>query len=56
MNPTSKLKPYNSFGIDAKALSVFIVENKQSLHQQWLKAKSDNLPVLLLGGGAMSYL
>ncbi|EJD6673487.1 TPA: UDP-N-acetylmuramate dehydrogenase [Providencia rettgeri] len=52
MNPTSELKPFNSFGIDAKALSVFIVENKQSLHQQWLKAKSDNLPVLLLGGGS----
>ncbi|HHR5902697.1 TPA: UDP-N-acetylmuramate dehydrogenase [Providencia alcalifaciens] len=52
MNLTAELKPFNSFGIDAKALNVNIVESADALYQQWIKAKNDNLPTLLLGGGS----
>lgn len=52
MNLTSELKPFNSFGIEAKALSIAFVDSQESLFQQWLYAKDKQLPVLLLGGGS----
>lgn len=52
MNLTSELKPFNSFGIEAKALSIAFVDSQESLFQQWLLAKDKQLPVLLLGGGS----
>ncbi|WP_272668780.1 MULTISPECIES: UDP-N-acetylmuramate dehydrogenase [unclassified Providencia] len=52
MNLTSELKSFNSFGIQAKALSIVFVDNQESLLQQWVEAKNQQLPVLLLGGGS----
>ncbi|MCK9791922.1 UDP-N-acetylmuramate dehydrogenase [Providencia rettgeri] len=52
MNLTSELKSFNSFGIQAKALSIVFVDNQESLLQQWSEAKNQQLPVLLLGGGS----
>lgn len=52
MNLTSELKSFNSFGIEAKALSVVFVNSQESLLQQWRAAHSKNLPILLLGGGS----
>lgn len=52
MNLTSELKTFNSFGIEAKALSVCIVDSENELYQHWTIAKQKLLPVLLLGGGS----
>lgn len=52
MNLTSELKSFNSFGIEAKALSVVFVNSQESLLQQWRAAHSQHLPILLLGGGS----
>ncbi|MTC57045.1 MULTISPECIES: UDP-N-acetylmuramate dehydrogenase [Providencia] len=52
MNLTSELKTFNSFAIDAKALSVHIVQSVDDLYERWTQAKNDKLPVLLLGGGS----
>lgn len=52
MNLTAELKSLNSFGIDAKAIKVNIVQSADALYQQWTTARNDNLPVLLLGGGS----
>lgn len=52
MNLTAELKSLNSFGIDAKAIKVNIVQSADALYQQWTTAKNGNLPVLLLGGGS----
>ncbi|CRK85826.1 UDP-N-acetylenolpyruvoylglucosamine reductase [Candidatus Providencia siddallii] len=52
MKLTSELKVFNSFGIEANAMSIHIVKNKHSLQKQWLNAKNKQLPVLLLGSGS----
>ena len=52
MNLTSELKTFNSFGIEAKALSVCIADSEMQLYQHWNTAKQQQIPVLLLGGGS----
>lgn len=52
MNPSLELKPFNSFGIDATAKSICIAESAEAIYQQWLEAKKQQLPVLILGGGS----
>ncbi|MDD9338331.1 MAG: UDP-N-acetylmuramate dehydrogenase [Providencia heimbachae] len=52
MKPTSELKSFNSFGIDAKAMSLCNVQSTDALYQQWLDAKNKKIPALLLGGGS----
>lgn len=46
------LKAFNSFAIEAKARSIYIAESVESLYQQWLNAKNQQLPTLVLGEGS----
>lgn len=52
MHSSLELKPFNSFGIHAKAKLIYIAESIESLYQQWLDVKSKQLPVLVLGAGS----
>lgn len=52
MNLNSELKLFNSFGIEAKASSLSIVQSVDALHQQWIETTNKKLPILLLGSGS----
>ncbi len=46
------LKPYNSFGIDAKASQMFIIQDIYELSDAFENVFKTNIPWLILGGGS----
>lgn len=46
------LKPFNTFGIDAKASFFVVPDHAQQIHDLFKNPKFNNLPKLILGGGS----
>lgn len=49
---TTSLKPFNTFGIDARAARIVQAEDEQQLLNAWQSANVEHQPVLILGEGS----
>ncbi|RPH20308.1 UDP-N-acetylmuramate dehydrogenase [Buttiauxella warmboldiae] len=49
---SASLKPFNTFGIQAKASQIVIAETIQQLKEAWSETVAKNIPALILGEGS----